>query len=64
MEAMSCHIPIIAPNTGGIKDMVINNYNGVLLTYKCTIKEILQSLNNLHFFKNLEIRDNSYKIFN
>ena len=63
MEAMSCHIPIIAPDVGGIKDMVIDGYNGMLLKSNFEIKDIISALNNIEFFKNKEIRDNSYKIF-
>ena len=63
MEAMSCHIPVIAPDVGGIKDMVIDGYNGVLLKSNFEIKDIISALNNIEFFKNKGIRDNSYKIF-
>lgn len=63
MEAMSCHIPIIAPDVGGVKDMVVNNYNGFLLTEECLVVDIVISLKNIDFFKNNSIRENSYKIF-
>jgi len=63
MEAMSCHIPIIAPDIGGIKDMLIDNYNGFLLSEECLISDIVKSLKNIDFFKDLTIRKNSYKIF-
>ena len=63
MEAMSCHIPIIAPDVGGVKDMVEGGYNGFLLSENCTIKEIVVSLSNIKFFKNEKIRENSYRVF-
>ena len=63
MEAMSCHIPIIAPDVGGIKDMVIDGYNGILLKSNFEIKDIVSALNNIEFFKNNKTRDNSYKVF-
>jgi len=63
MEAMSCNIPIIAPDIGGIKDMVVNKYNGILLNKKCLIGEIVSSLKEIEFFKDKTIRENSYKIF-
>lgn len=63
MEAMSCHIPIVAPNVGGIKDMVLNGYNGFLLSNECSVNEIVASLKNMDFFKNKEIRKNAYKVF-
>jgi len=63
MEAMSCHIPIIAPDVGGIKDMVINGYNGVLLSDDFDINEVVDSLKKIEFYKKKEIRENSYKLF-
>jgi len=63
MEAMSCSIPIIAPNIGGISDMVINNINGILLSGDCKIKEIVQALEKEEYFKNKNIRNASYNIF-
>lgn len=63
MEAMSCHIPIIAPDIGGISDMIDNGKSGFLLSQECAIEEIVDSLRNIHFFKNHEIREESYKIF-
>lgn len=63
MEAMSCRIPVIAPNIGGIADMIENNVNGLLLSKVCTIDEIVESLNKIDFFKNTSIRENAYKMF-
>ena len=63
MEAMSCHIPIIAPNVGGISDMLKNNINGFLLSEKCEIDEIVYSLSNIKFLKNEENRKKSYEMF-
>ncbi len=63
MEAMSCHIPIIAPNVGGIHDMLINHFNGCLLSAECRIDEIVDALKNINFFKNRTIRNNSYKLY-
>lgn len=63
MEAMSCHIPIIAPNIGGISDMVINNYNGFLLSSKSEVNEIVMVLKNVDFYKKKMIRENSYGVY-
>ncbi len=63
MEAMSCHVPIIAPNVGGIKDMVVDGYNGILLSKTCLVKEIVVCFGDIDFFKEKSIRDNSYEIF-
>lgn len=34
LEAMNAALPIIATNTGGVSEMVKNNYNGFLIRYK------------------------------
>ncbi|WP_198266331.1 glycosyltransferase [sulfur-oxidizing endosymbiont of Gigantopelta aegis] len=63
MEAMSCSIPIVAPNVGGISDMIVNNESGFLLSNVCTIDEVCNSLENISFFKNTKTRMNSHYIF-
>jgi len=63
MEAMSCHIPIIAPDVGGVKDMVVDGYNGFLLSKECLVEEIVACFGDINFFKDKKIRENSYKIF-
>jgi glycosyltransferase involved in cell wall biosynthesis len=63
MEAMSCHIPIIAPNIGGIKDMLVDGENGFLLSDRFKIDEVVHRLANIEFFKQREKREKSYKIF-
>lgn len=63
MEAMSCHIPIIAPDVGGISDMIDNGKSGFLLNQVCAIEEIVEALSHIDFFKNQEVREKSYKIF-
>lgn len=63
MEAMSCKIPIIAPNIGGIKDMINDNKNGFLLNKNPDIQEISEALKNVSFFKKNITRESSYNIF-
>lgn len=63
MEAMSCHIPIIAPNIGGISDMIQNNYNGKLMKKEVSINEIVTSLIDTEFYKQQLVRDRAYKVF-
>jgi len=63
MEAMSCHIPIIAPNVGGVSDMVKHEHNGLLLTKSCEVSEIINALSEIGFFKNRHVRENAYKVF-
>ncbi|HOO70796.1 MAG TPA: glycosyltransferase [Spirochaetota bacterium] len=61
MEAMSCHIPVIAPNIGGISDMIIDGYNGILLSSQAHIEEIVEALTKIVFFKNKKNRTHSYE---
>jgi len=63
MEAMSCHIPIVAPDVGGISEMVLDGINGVLLSSECAINEIVNALNNTEFYKSKKTRDNAYNMF-
>ena len=63
MEAMSCHIPIVAPDIGGIQDMLTNEYNGFLLSNESSISEIVSALSNISFFKEKQVRENSYQVF-
>ena len=63
MEAMSCHIPIVAPNIGGISDMIENGANGCLLSEKCEVEEIVENLKEIEFFKDDKVREKSYKLF-
>lgn len=63
MEAMSCHIPVIAPDVGGVSDMVIEGHNGRLLSEACLVLEITKSLADVEFFKKKSIRENAYKIY-
>jgi len=63
MEAMSCHVPVIAPNIGGISDLVIDGVNGFLLSNNCRINEILDALKKNEIYKKNEIRNNSFQIY-
>lgn len=63
MEAMSCHIPIVAPNIGGISDMISNGMNGILLSEKCEEDELLNALSNIEFLKSNEAKENSYNLY-
>jgi colanic acid/amylovoran biosynthesis glycosyltransferase len=63
MEAMSCHIPIIAPNIGGVSDMIINNKNGILMSNNADLNEISNALTKIEFFKNFNTRKNSYQLY-
>ena len=63
MEAMSCHVPVIAPDVGGVKDMVIEAHNGRLLSEACSIEEIAKALADSAFFKEKNIRENAYHLY-
>lgn len=61
MEAMSCSVPIIAPNVGGISDMVIDRFNGVLLDSNPEISDVVEALEDISKFKDIDMRHNSYR---
>lgn len=63
MEALSCHIPIIAPDIGGISEMVINKYNGILLSKEFTIDEVVTALSATEFFKNNATRRHAFDVY-
>ena len=63
MEALSCHIPVVATDVGGVSDMVIHGENGLLLPYKVSIEEIANALFQIELFKSEIIRDNAYELF-
>lgn len=44
MEAMSYWIPVIAPNVGGIQEIIDNGINGILLSRKCTTPELARAI--------------------
>ena len=47
MEAMSFGIPCIARDVGGNREIVDNNYNGILLSRNITVHELSDSIINL-----------------
>ena len=60
MEAMSYQIPTIAPDVGGIADLV-NETNGYLMPSVCTVSDIVKGIN--YIFKNeskINFRLNAY----
>ena len=48
MEAMSYSIPVIAPNVGGIAD-IVNDLNGKLLSSNPSIKEIAEAIQEVYY---------------
>jgi glycosyltransferase involved in cell wall biosynthesis len=63
MEAMSCHIPVIAPDVGGVSDMIKNNESGILLSSRCEVEDLVEAFRNLKFYKQNSVREESFKIF-
>ncbi|MFC5542345.1 glycosyltransferase [Ureibacillus suwonensis] len=44
MEAISFGIPVIAPNVGGVKEIVVNNINGMLLAKDFTDDQLINAI--------------------
>jgi glycosyltransferase involved in cell wall biosynthesis len=63
MEAMSCYIPIIAPNIGGVSDMIEHKKNGLLLPKSFSTIMLSNALQKSFFFKDNLVRENAYKMF-
>lgn len=60
MEAMSYRVPAIAPNVGGIADLV-NESNGYLMPAECTAKDIIKGIIYIRKnYENVNFRDNAY----
>lgn len=58
MEAMSFGIPVIAPNVGGISDLV-NDSNGFLMPSICTIEDIIKGIDYIYNASN-NLNQNAY----
>ena len=63
LEAMSCGLPVVSFDTGGIKEAVIHQENGYIAGYK-NIKEIIEGLNLFLEKDSNEIEQISYKNIN
>jgi colanic acid/amylovoran biosynthesis glycosyltransferase len=54
MEAFSFGIPVIATNVGGTHEIVIDNYNGILLKENPTIEEIKSAILKIKYLEVFE----------
>ncbi|MBT0812859.1 glycosyltransferase [Litoribacter ruber] len=60
MEALSFGVPVIAPNVGGISELVEQTH-GILLSEAPSIEEITNALRNIEMFKSYPVRKNAYE---
>lgn len=60
MEAMVNGIPAIAPDVGGVSELV-NNENGILLSKNPEISEISEAIARKEFYKNMEVRQKAHE---
>jgi glycosyltransferase involved in cell wall biosynthesis len=53
MEAISFGIPVIAPDVGGVSE-IVNEKTGILINKQCNISDIKQALLDLHSFSDMK----------
>ena len=58
---MSFSIPVVAPDIGGISEMISHRANGILLDSKFSMKDAVAALSQFDFFKRVDTRKNSYQ---
>lgn len=65
MEACSFKVPIIATNVGAVSEIVIDKYNGVLLSPDPTTSEIVEAIDFFYYFPEVtkSYRENAYAIW-
>jgi glycosyltransferase involved in cell wall biosynthesis len=63
MEAMSFHIPVVAPKVGGIGEMVDHGVNGFLLDVDWSTGDLAGVLARVDFFKNSQVRRASHDVY-
>lgn len=64
MEAMSMGIPVIGTDVGGVKEIVINGYNGYLLDVNFQLSDLVNLLmkySSLSYENKLVFRNNAFK---
>ncbi len=59
MEALSCGVPVIAPEIGGIPDLLTHQHNGLLLRKNFSIDDVVKAMSDITLFKSPEIRKNA-----
>lgn len=67
MEALSCGIPIIATDVGGVSEMVKNQYNGFLLRKDFLVEELKDTIVKMYSLEQdvyIIMRKKAYKMWN
>lgn len=68
MEAMSFGIPVIATDVGGVSEIVINNYNGILIkndeNVAVSVKNAVLYFSRLNGAQRNEMKANAFKTWN
>ncbi len=60
MEALSMEVPVIAPDIGGIKEIIKNEFNGILLSSNPDVVEYINAIKKLQIKKEyLRIKSNT-----
>lgn len=63
MEALSCSIPVVAPNVGGISEMLEDGVDGLLFERSQSAPEIAERLKAMNFLKESKFRLAALKCF-
>ena len=66
LDAMACRIPVVATRTGGIPEMVINGYTGLLAPVKNAdiLARCLIKITRDHFYRRMLVRNANAHVYN
>lgn len=63
MEAMSCSIPIVAPDVGGIPEMFEDGSSGILFSHTETVSNIALRIRDMGFLKDTKYRKSAFETY-
>lgn len=63
MEALSCSIPVVGPDVGGVSEMLEDGINGILFKHPQTVSDIARRLRSMRFLKDGKYRRAAFDSF-